>query len=352
MSRIPCSPFLLLFVSILLAASALPATAQGRGTTPVECGDVIDEPGNYHLEADLHCELGVPPPVFCEDAAITITAPDVHLNGRNHTLSGFPTGVGLRIASITGVTVRNLGVERFGIGVEVSGGGSHRLHRLTIVENSDFYCNTGIGLLLESTEGNRLQESVVTRNRAWGVRIVSSRENLLRNNEIVANRWRPGDLTGNVDLFQAEGNRIVGNDLSRGGLFGARFDRSNGNVLAKNVIDDTAAQPLFGTAVLLSDSDENLVRNNLVDRDPPANPATRFSGIALFGASTGNVVEKNRVEHHDFGISLAEGVQETLVTKNTATTNLVFDARDDNPDCGTNLWRKNELGTTNQPCIE
>lgn len=51
------------------------------------------------------------------------------------------------------------------------------------------------------------------------------------------------------------------------------------------------------------------------------------------------------------GIWLGEGAQETLVIRNTATTNLVLDGRDDNPDCGTNKWRNNRLTTTNQTCV-
>lgn len=340
---------LLFLVSILLAASALPAAAQP--STPVGCGDVIDEPGRYHLEGDLHCELGFPPPFFCEEAAITIAAPGVTLDGRHHTLSGFPTGVGLRIASTTGARVRNLAVESFGTGVEVTGGGSHRLQGLRLVRNSDQHCRTGIGLLLEDTEGNSLRDSVVSFNRAWGVRIVSSRKNHLRGNEIVANQWRPGDLTGNVDLLLARDNRIVGNDLSRGGLFGARFQQSDGNVLAMNVIDDTAQGTLFGSGVILVESDGNVVRMNVLDMDPPAVPGSHYRGISAFSGSTSNKLIGNEVERHAIGIWLGEGVQETLVIQNTATTNLVLDGRDDNPDCGTNRWRNNRLETTNQPCV-
>ncbi len=214
---------LLLLVSILLAASALPAAAQP--STPVGCCDVIGEPGRYHLEDNLHCELGFPPPAFCEDAAITIAAPGVTLDGRNHTLFGFPTGVGLRIDSTTGARVRNLAVGSFGTGVEITGGGSHRLQGLRLVRNNDHHCSTGIGLLLEDTEGNSLRDSVVSFNPAWGVRTDSSRKNHLRGNEIVGNQWRTGGFTGNVHLVLAQDNHIVGNDLSRGGLF--RVDRGD-----------------------------------------------------------------------------------------------------------------------------
>ncbi|HSL84029.1 MAG TPA: NosD domain-containing protein [Thermoanaerobaculia bacterium] len=348
MNSISCRNFVPL-LSILLAAFALPAVAQP--STPVACGDVIDEPGRYHLEGDLHCELGFPPPFFCEDAAITIAEPGVVLDGRNHTLSGFPTGVGLRIESTRGARVRDLAVESFGTGVEVTGGGSHRLEGLTLFRNNDDHCSTGIGLLLEDTQGNLLRNSVVSSNRAWGVRIVSSRNNRIRDNEIVSNQWRTGDLTGNVHLVLAENNRIVGNDLSRGGLDGVRFEQSDGNVLARNVIDDTAAGTLFGTGVALIESDGNLIRMNVLDRHPAASPGSHYRGIAIFGGSTSNKLIGNEVEHHATGIWLSEGAQETLVVRNTATTNVELDGRDDSPDCGPNKWRSNRLEKTNQPCV-
>src|SRR5688572_19949319 len=111
--------YALALVMLVPSMWATPVIAQPQ---PVTCNTVIQTPGKYELAGDLSCEVGVPPPLFCDVAAITIAAPDVQLNGRGFTVSGINTGIGIRIAS-SGVEVQDIVVEAFNIGIEISGGG-------------------------------------------------------------------------------------------------------------------------------------------------------------------------------------------------------------------------------------
>lgn len=67
-----------------------------------------------------------------------------------------------------------------------------------------------------------------------------------------------------------------------------------------------------------------------------------------------NVANDNRT----FGIAIDAvgaanpGPTNNTVTKNSAKGNGQFDGYDGNsPSCGSNTWKDNEFGTTNQPCV-
>jgi parallel beta-helix repeat protein len=76
-----------------------------------------------------------------------------------------------------------------------------------------------------------------------------------------------------------------------------------------------------------------------------------FSGIALDSASQ-NVLRGNFVAHQPGGgIVLASTTTENRIIENTAVDNAPFDAEDDNPNCGTNVWRANQFDTVSQTCV-
>jgi parallel beta-helix repeat protein len=335
---------------LLLAPMSAPeAVAQAQ---PVACGTVIDRPGKYELSGDLSCPLGFPPPLFCDAAAITITAPHVELNGRGFSVSGIRTGVGIRITS-TDVRVLDIVVAEFNVGIEITGGGLHHLHELTVRGNSAFHCGDGIGLQLTNTNDNRLSGSVVSGNEHWGIRLVSSSNNRLHGNEITNNQFRPGREAGNIDLVSSDENSISDNDLSGGGLVGVFLNESSRNRIDRNVVTDTAPNTEFGTAIVLIHSVENAVRANSVSRSLP-DPFSAHTGIHLGEGARRNVVRDNQVfGHSDNGIELAAGATENEVRGNHALENTPFDAADENAGCDGNTWKGNQFGTVNQPvCIE
>jgi hypothetical protein len=88
---------------VMLVLAILPSASEAAGRS-VSCGDVIDIPGNYQLSENLTCLLGFPPTLFCDKAAITITAPNVHLDGHGFTLAAGINGEGIGI-QITGASM-------------------------------------------------------------------------------------------------------------------------------------------------------------------------------------------------------------------------------------------------------
>jgi parallel beta-helix repeat protein len=339
----------------LLASTilGLPMLVTGAMTQPqqvIACGAVIDTPGTYELADNLSCPLGLPPPAFCDTAAITITASHVRLKGRGFTISGNQTGVGIRVAAAD-VHLQDVTVERFNIGIELTGGGGHRLIDVASLANSTFHCGDGVGVQMTNTSDSLIDHSTVSRNERWGVRLVSSARNRLVASDVSDNRFRPGRESGNVDMLSSDENDVTANDLSRGGLWGVRLQDSGRNAITANVVNDTATPAGIGIGILVSDSAHNVVQANRIDRAPA--PGTDYIGVLLFGSATGNAVRANRVFHHTRnGIFVFTGATGNVLEGNRAFDNTPFDAADDNPGCDANTWRGNQFGLVSQPaCI-
>ena len=297
------------------------------------------------------CPLGFPPPAFCDAAAITITASNVNLDGGGFTLSGaISTGVGIRITA-DHVHVHDIAVEQFNTGMEITGGGFHHLNGVTLQRNSIAQCNGGVGLLMTNTNHNSVNNSTISANERWGIRLVSSNGNRFHGNEIARNSFRPGMTSGNIDLSSSNFNQINGNDLSRGGLFGVRSENSHRNFIVSNVIDESGTPAGIGVGILLSSSAGNIVQGNHLDRVPA--PNMHYRGIVLMDNAMYNILRSNTVRNHPgSGIVLSETATRNLILANHAFQNTPWDAEDDNPDCDANIWKANRFGTANQSCIE
>ena len=344
-------------VALIVVATTMvvpsPADTQPLAVT---CGAVLDTPGLYELQGDLECPLGVPPPTHCNEAAITIAAAGVHLNGRGFTISGNPsfaeTGIGIRIAT-TDVRVQDIAVQRFAIGIDITGGGGHQLNRVTATRNSLAHCaGGGVGVRMTETAGNQLNVSVVRNNERWGVQLISAHDNQVNASEIRENRLRPGDESGNVDLVSSHRNAVRNNDLSRGGLFGLRLRQSNGNTVRGNLVEETATPAGFGMAIQVAASSDNALVANTVDRAPTAT-GPGYTGIGLSEGATGTMIRGNGVFHHNLnGIVLFSGATENIIEGNRALDNTPFDAADQNAGCDANVWRGNRFDAVNQPCVD
>jgi len=343
----------LICAALTILIFSIPPAAAEAHVESVGCGAVIDTPGNYQLSGNLTCHVGVPPFLFCDKAAITITAPNVQLDGQGFTLAGYiGQGIGIQITA-SHVQVRNITTELFATGIEIKEGRFNHLEAVNLHGASALYCPEagGTGLRLTNTTDNHVTKSNISGNENWGVRLISSSGNHLNGNQILNNRSGSLDLTGNIDLLSSHQNRISGNDLSGGGFVGVRVEESNGNVIIGNKVKETGSIGGNGIGIWLSASSENLIALNLVDRQPIHGFDHR--GIAVDGGATRNVIVGNVVlnQQPGFGIKLFQGANGNLILGNRAMGNTPWDAQDDNTRCDANIWTANQFGTVNQSCI-
>jgi large repetitive protein len=77
------------------------------------------------------------------------------------------------------------------------------------------------------------------------------------------------------------------------------------------------------------------------------------SGFFLYIGTSGNEIRGNTASSNFVdGILSQAGSTGNSIRGNTALGNGVNDLEDDNPNCDSNIWKGNEFGTANQPCIQ
>lgn len=59
----------------------------------------------------------------------------------------------------------------------------------------------------------------------------------------------------------------------------------------------------------------------------------------------------NALHNGTHGIEVSSGSNSHTFVANIAAGNVVFDLKDDNPNCANNVWQNNFFGTSNQACI-
>ena len=209
--------------------------------------------------------------------------------------------------------VRNGRIQGCADGLALMGEGRHQ------VKNIISQLNTESGFDVRS-DRNKVQRSIARRNQREGFRIVKGFD----------------IVTGNALLHNiAENNQQGGFSM----LFGVR------NKLIANTMTDNNGSGFFVFVGI-----ENQLKNNRVQGNN--------GGIIVLGLK--NRIIRNQVENNrGVGIGLAVDTAlgtptgANLVTRNTALGNSSADLYDDQPDCGTNKWKKNKYGTVDPvACID
>ena len=148
----------------------------------------------------------------------------------------------------------------------------------------------------------------------------------------------------NVVLVNASDSDVIHVDASNSvapNAFGNAItvQRSTSN----RIIHCTANGANIGI-LLLTDSDNNTLMANTVHHNAVA-------GIAIQDFSANNTVRANNAAHNPVGIAVADENTGNLLQANRARHNTRVDVSDDNANCGSNVWKRNQFGTANQACI-
>ncbi|WP_170977381.1 right-handed parallel beta-helix repeat-containing protein [Halorussus salinisoli] len=150
-------------------------TDADQSATQIDSCTTIDEPGTYVLTSDI--DNGGKTPI--SEACIEITADDVTFDGDGHLVDGRGEShtKGIVVADAEGVTIRNVAVDDWHVGVLVTGGSA-------TVQNVETYSNA-YGVRLENATEVTVENSTISDNL---VGISAPGENVtLSNNEFSDN---------------------------------------------------------------------------------------------------------------------------------------------------------------------
>src|SRR3989344_256321 len=171
---------------------------------------------------------------------VIIDNDNVILDGNGHTTAGSNAGNGVFLLGRIGVTVKNLNVKNF-----------------------------AIGIYLESSSNNTLTGSVVSNNFSCGICLHTSNNNTLTDN--TASNNVPN--AGGIQLVFSSNNTLTGNTASSNNI-GILLSDSSNNTLTSNIAQENNRSDIYVLAS--SDSDCN---NNITDTTGSGGrPIKYFSG--------------------------------------------------------------------------
>ena len=207
-------------------------------TAPIQRnGDVYNLTGNITSDTD----------------GIVIERNNMTLDGAGYTVLGpqppipGPVGpVGINLTYRSNVTIRNIGVGAFYSGIYLFNSLNSSMVGNNITNNVE-------GICLEFSSNSSMVGNNITTNGYAGIRIQSSSNNNVSGNNIIRNHY------AGVELRLASNNGVVGNSITNNGI-GTVLDGSSNNSIVGNMF--------AGDGLLVLDSCENKVENNIVNGKP------------------------------------------------------------------------------------
>lgn len=179
---------------------------------------------------------------------IQIDSNNITLDGNEHAITGAGTGYGVYLYQKTGVTIKNLEVKNFYLGIYLDSS------RSNTIDNNIISLNTfGINVWWYSY-GNTITNNTVTSNKYYGINVGYSGSNTIGNNTIDSNQYLWG-----IMLVASGNNTLTGNIISNNnynfaayGWYDAHF---NNNIDTTNTAD---GKPIY----YVKDAD-NVIYDNM-----------------------------------------------------------------------------------------
>lgn len=295
----------LLTVGLLATSSVVFAKPSSTPVPVTECGQILNVKGQeYILTGNLSCGN------LCPDAAITISASNVHLNMAGFSVSAICAAAGIS-DGVSKVTIDGGGGLDGGAGLTIG-----KDHHVTV---------TGVSISGDPDLGG--DETGVTINGATNVSVTGN---------TIGGVF---GISGTVNHGVFSGNTVNADSL---GMRGGIVLTGSGNLIEDNTVTDLT-DGAAGSSIGVGVTKGNRVLNNTVNQF--------FVGINLAGNS--NTVSGNTVNGatagaevpSEFGIDADTGAKHNKIEDNTVMGN-TSDMNDSNgPPC-VNTWKKNVFQTS------
>lgn len=324
----------------------------GRGARVLNCGDDLNEAGNYRVDSDLVCT-----------APIRVNASHVHVDLRGHSITCDTDEAWQAPAEYPWVDAFAVNYDSY-----VAWRGGADPEGLAVI--TDFQIRNGTiancldGMFWYKTDRSKASDlDLVGHNRdnealnsfARGINLEASHNNKIRRNRFSGN-------SQGIVLHLSNGNDISHNLAELSGDTGFMLFGATGNVFAHN----RALNNGWGFWVDAGNNGENSTGNTLKDNEASGNSE---DGLALIGSADDNVLRKNTASNNggigilmvgvpEFGIAVPAG---NSITNNTAIGNGAIDVAEVEildffgafeivaPDECANLWNGNTFDTELRP---
>jgi parallel beta-helix repeat protein len=268
---------LLLIGMLTLAFNMQPV--RGSGTIYIRADGSID-PTSAPIERDGDVYI------FTGDIydSIVVERDNITIDGNGHLLQGAGSWYGIELSGRRYVTIKNVQIKSFDIGVYLSGSLSN-----TIIGNN-ITANNSFGIELDSSSNyNTIIGNNITANNFYGIGLDGSSNNTIARNTVTANNYDGIELDSSSNY-----NTIIGNNITANGGNGGigLYSSSNNNIIRNNITAND------NRGIYLTGSNNNIIGNNITANDD--------EGVYLSGFSNYNTIIGNDIAAHTYyGISLS-----------------------------------------------
>jgi uncharacterized repeat protein (TIGR01451 family) len=268
-------------------------------------------------------------------------------------ISDHPGGSGIFLNGVSDITIgpNNTISDNFAEGVNVRNSSSVSIANSTISSNGRNGLSSGV-FIFGTSNTIRLFNNIIEDNRGNGITVIEDfatdqaptnitiRQNTIRGNGFTAVDGVGIQIAGAVTYVD-----IIGCDIYQNAAQGILVERtpfgSDGpqfvNITRDNDIVPPRPSYIYSNrqeGVLIRDAGtrNNDVRLNVIGVDPDGNPAPNGnSGVSLFGGTTNNTIEANKIRYNRYQDVLISG---TGTSNNTVQNNTIWGGTDVSPRVG------------------
>lgn len=241
---------------------------------------------------------------------ITITANNVTLDCRSHTIDGSGSGYGVYLNDVNNVSVQSCTIREFETGIKQVIGTSNSFTSNNVSDNK-----TGINLAAQAYGGtlqcnsNTVSGNRVSGNSEAGIRLHNCQNNFITDNTIESNGFDPQDIyVGGVFLNLSRSNIIANNNITGNnpGIF-LRYE-THYNEVTNNTISENKIGIYLDTNPNNNQIHDNIIKNN-----------TEY-GLKATVSAAGNYFYNNYFENT---VNAADAGQNGWAIVKTPGTNIV-----------------------------
>lgn len=178
---------------------------------------------------------------------IKINSNGITLDGNGHTLKGKDESIGIYLDKVSGITIRNLSVRDFDIGILMM----NSLNNTLIGNNAS---NNFVGIYLDNSKNNTLSRNNLTRNDYNGINLYSSRNNTLIGNSASDNSY-------GINLYNSGNNLLKNNMMTENAynfvLYGDIASHFQNQIDTSNTVDGNPIYYIKGARNTIYDSSTN-----------------------------------------------------------------------------------------------
>lgn len=306
-----------LIILSLCLVNTQPVMSQSSGTIYIRSDGSVDPP-TAPIQRDEHVYTLTDNII---DYFLVVQRDNIVIDGAGYTLEGTGSGTGISLTDRTNVTIKNVKIQYFSVGIALDGSYFNAISGNNITHN-DYQASI---FVFGNSSNNKITNNNIEANNVNGVWLNSSSNNIISENKIKANGFEGIIVSGGSN------NSISGNVIEKNNGDGIYLAAdSSTTTVTENYIKENNPN---GILLLYSSSNTiltNILKNNYRGVYLDASPNNTivgnniihsgYTGVALWFSSN-NTVDGNNIKSNAEGVRLQSSCNNNTVSGNDIGNN-------------------------------